>query len=83
MFAQCDMSNRVDATIDAMKAAGLHAPVDAAVGEAAGEELVRGEDALVALGQLSNPGFRAGRGRWLSHSESKSPSGPNFAPLDR
>jgi hypothetical protein len=67
-------------TMDAMKAAGLHAPVDAGVGEAASEQLVRGEDAMITLGQLSHPRFRAVNGRWLSHSESKSPSGSKFAP---
>jgi hypothetical protein len=66
--------------MEAMKVAGLYAPVDAGVGEAASEQLVRGEDALIALGQLSNPRFWAVNGRWLSHSESKSPFAPNFAP---
>jgi hypothetical protein len=74
------MPNRVDAVMQAMNAAGLHAPVDAGVGEAASEQLVRGEHSLIALGQDSNSRFRVVNGRWLSHSESKSPSGPNFAP---
>lgn len=79
--AQGRVPNRVDAMMEAMKAAGLCAPVAAGVRETASEQLVRGEDAMIALGQLSNPRLRAVNGRWLSHSESKSPFGPNFVPL--
>jgi hypothetical protein len=45
------VANRVDAAPNAVKVTGLHTPIDLALGEAQGKELVEGDDSVLARSQ--------------------------------
>ena len=78
--AERGVANCIHPAMKGMESPGTDASVDCRAGQAAAHQFGGAEYAVLAAGEFGHPRFCGPDGRFVSHTETKSPSAAIFAP---